>query len=211
MAEERTYGVSVAEMKVIAKSIKGKQALACVLYETGNMDAMYLAGMVANGAQLTREQLRKWAEIAVGLQMVSEYTVPWLAIENPHARALALEWIKSKDEHIAATGWCTYTGLLATQPDDALDLAEIESLLNRIVTGIGSAKNRVKLAMNAFVIAVGNYVKPMLKHAKAAARQIGVVKVDMGDTACKVPLATECIEKAEAAGRVGKKRKTMRC
>ena len=32
-----------------------------------------------------------------------------------------------------------------------------------------------------------------------------------GDTACKVPLALEYIEKMEKAGRVGKKRKTTRC
>jgi hypothetical protein len=62
-----------------------------------------------------------------------------------------------------------------------------------------------------FVISVGGYVKPLLKQAKAAARQIGTVSVDMGDTACKVPLATAYIEKMEAAGRIGKKRKTMRC
>jgi hypothetical protein len=35
--------------------------------------------------------------------------------------------------------------------------------------------------------------------------------VDVGDTACTVPLATAYIEKIEAAGRVGQKRKTIRC
>jgi len=35
--------------------------------------------------------------------------------------------------------------------------------------------------------------------------------VDVGETACKVPLAIAYIEKTEAAGRIGKKRKTMRC
>jgi hypothetical protein len=65
--------------------------------------------------------------------------------------------------------------------------------------------------MNGFVIAVGTYVKPLLKEAKAAARQIGEVSVDVGETACNVPLATAYIEKSEAAGSVGKKRKTIRC
>jgi len=37
------------------------------------------------------------------------------------------------------------------------------------------------------------------------------VSVEMGETACKVPLATEYIAKIEAAGKLGKKRKTMRC
>ncbi|MBI3465809.1 MAG: hypothetical protein HY000_22560 [Planctomycetes bacterium] len=65
--------------------------------------------------------------------------------------------------------------------------------------------------MNSFVIAVGSYVKPLLNEAKAAAKKIGMVSVDMGDTACKVPLATEYIEKVVKAGRVGRKRKTIKC
>ena len=47
--------------------------------------------------------------------------------------------------------------------------------------------------------------------AKLAAKTIGTVKVDLGDTACRVPKATEYVEKIEAAGRTGKKRTTMRC
>jgi hypothetical protein len=65
--------------------------------------------------------------------------------------------------------------------------------------------------MNGFVIAVGSYVAPLPKQAKSAAKTIGVVSVEMGDTVCKVPLASACIDKIEAAGRVGKKRATIRC
>jgi 3-methyladenine DNA glycosylase AlkD len=211
MTTDNMFGVSVADLKVIAKTIKGQQALACELYETGNMDAMYLAGMVADGFQMTPKQLNEWAEGAANLQMVAEYTVPWVTVENPHGRDLAMQWIKSKKEHVASSGWCTYSGLVGTKPDDALDLAEIESLLGTIVKGIKSAQNRVRHTMNGFVIAVGSYVKPLSKQAKATARQIGVVSVDVGDTACNMPLATAYIEKIEAAGRAGQKRKTIRC
>ncbi len=65
--------------------------------------------------------------------------------------------------------------------------------------------------MNGFVIAVAAHVAPVLKQAKATAKKLGKVEVDMGETACKVPLALEYIEKMENAGRVGKKRKTARC
>jgi hypothetical protein len=65
--------------------------------------------------------------------------------------------------------------------------------------------------MNGFVIAAGTYVKPLLKQAKAAAQQIGAVSVDMGDTACNIPLAAAYIEKNESAGRVRQKKKTIRC
>src|SRR5271168_2141108 len=90
MATDNMYGVSVADLKVIAKTIKGQQALACELYATGNMDAMYLAGMVADGSQMSAKQLHAWAEGAAGLQMSSEYTVAWVAVENAEGRELAM-------------------------------------------------------------------------------------------------------------------------
>ena len=211
MATKRMFGVSIADLKVIAKTIKGQQDLACELYDTGNLDAMYLAGLVADGSQMTKKQLNAWAEGAVNLQMISEYVVPWVTVENPDARDLAMQWIKSKKEHVASSGWCSYAGLVATKTDEALDLAEIEGLLGIVVKGIDGAQNRVRYTMNGFVIAVGTYVKPLLKQAKASARQIGAVSVDVGDTACNVRLAITYIEKIEASGRVGQKRRTIRC
>jgi 3-methyladenine DNA glycosylase AlkD len=209
MVTDKMFGVSVADLKAIAKKIKGRQALACELFATGNVDAMYLAGMIADGSQMSRKQLNEWAESASPLRMIAEYTVPWVAVENAEARELAMEWIKSKKA--GASGWCTYSGMLATKPDEELDLQEIEKLLGTLAADINSAQDRERSAMNAFVIAVGAYVRPLLKKAKATARQIGEVSVDVGDTSCKVPLASAYIEKIENAGRVGKKRKTIRC
>ncbi|HEY2546097.1 MAG TPA: DNA alkylation repair protein, partial [Candidatus Acidoferrum sp.] len=175
MATDNMFGVSTADLKLIAKTIRGEQSLACELYETANFDAMYLAGMVADGSKMTKQQLNDWAERAANLQMIAEYTVPWLTVENPDGRALATQWIKSKKEHVASAGWCTYSGLLATKSDDSLDLAEIEKLLGVVVKEIKGAQNRVRYTMNGFVIAVGGYVKPLSKQAKATARQIGTV------------------------------------
>jgi 3-methyladenine DNA glycosylase AlkD len=207
---DHTLGVSSADMKLIAKTIKKQQTLACELYDTGIFEARYLAGMVADGAQLTTKQLQKWADAAADMPMVSEFTIPWVALENPAARALALEWIASKKEHVASAGWATYNGLLITTPDDALDLPEIEALLKSIPTKITTAPNRVKSKMNSFVICVGTYVAPLYKQALATAKQLGAVAVDVGDTDCEVPLATERIAKNLASGRTAK-RKTIRC
>ena len=204
------YGVKVADLKVIAKQIKGNQQLACQLYESHNPDAQYLAGMVADGAQMTTNQLQAWATNA-SWSMVAEYSVPGVACENSATRSLAIKWIKSKQESIASSGWCTYAGLVAILPDKELDTKEIKSLLDQIIENIDSAPNRVRYTMNGFVIAVGCYVKPLLKQAKATAKAIGTVSVEMGETACKVPLAVETIKKVETAGRLGKKRKTIKC
>jgi 3-methyladenine DNA glycosylase AlkD len=211
MATKNMFGVSMADLKVIAKTIKKQQTLALELYETGNSDAMYLAGLVADGSRMTKKQLIAWAEGAANLQMISEYTVPWVTVENPEGRDLAMQWIKSKKEHFATSGWCTYSGFLAIKPDAELNLLEIESLLATIVKEINGTQNRVRYTMNNFVIAVGTYVKPLVKQAKASARQMGTVSVDLGDTACSIRPAIPQIEKIESSGRIGQKRKTIRC
>ena len=204
------YGVSVADMKVIAKKIKHQQDLACALYETGHSDAMYLAGMVADGSLMTKKLLNTWARDATW-SMISDYTVPRVATESKHARALAMQWIKSKRESIASSGWNTYSGLVAVTADEDLDLAEIKALLKQVERDIDSAHNRVRYTMNGFIIAVGSFVLPLSRQAKATAKRLGKVEVDMGETSCKVPLAIEYIEKVEKKGRAGKKRKTIKC
>lgn len=209
-APDSMFGVKIGDLKTIAKKIKGQQTLACELYDTGDIDAMYLAGIVADGSQMTKRQLQSWVK-AANWHMLSEYTVPGVATESPHARDLALKWIDSKTESIACSGWCTYAGILAVTPDDELDVNEIKELMDRVVSQIHTAPNRVRYPMNGFVIAAGSYVKPLLKQARTAAKKIGKVSIDMGDTACKVPDALVYVEKIEAAGRIGKKRKTIKC
>ena len=210
-AGDNIFGVKAADLKAIAKKIKGKQELACELYETGNYDAKYLAGLVADGKQMSKKQLDDWAKSA-GWLWISEYAVPWVASESPHGRDMAMKWIESKKkESVASCGWSTYASLVAITPDEELDLAEIKELLKRVEKEIDSSANRVRYTMNGFVIAVAAYVTPVMKQAKATAKKLGKVEVDMGETACKVPLALEYIEKMEKAGRTGKKRKTTRC
>ena len=208
---DATLGVKTADMKTVAKSMRKQQALACELYETGIFEAMYLAGMVADGSQLTRAQLEGFAEQAAGRPMIYEYTIPWLTVENAHGRELALKWIQSGKEHIAAAGWCTLSGLVAITPDEKLDVREIERVLESIPGRIKKAPNRARAAMNSFVIAVGTYVTPLLKKAIAVAEKLGDVDVDVGETECEIPNARDRIQKAQGSGRAGVKRKTIRC
>jgi 3-methyladenine DNA glycosylase AlkD len=211
MPADKVFGVSVAEMKLIAKKIKGDQTLAMELFATGNMDAMYLAGMVAKGSLMSKAELQAWAKGAVTMPMIADYTVPWVTVENAAGRELAMKWIEGKDDGLRAVGWAVYSGLLAVTPDEALDLKEIEGLLAKVVKEVHSAENRVRKSMNSFAICVGTYVAPLLTAAKTAAKKMGNVSVDVGDTACKVPVAMEYIAKVEGMGRVGLKRKTLRC
>ena len=209
-AREPFYGVKVEDLKKIQKRVKRDHALALALYDTGIADAQYLAGLIADPPQMTRAQLQKWAKTA-SWGMVGEYTVPWVTSESRFGAELARTWIDSKKEDIATSGWSTWSSLVSITPDEELDLDELVGLLDRVRKEIHAAPNRVRYVMNGFVIAVGCYVPELTAKAKAVAKAIGPVEVDMGDTACQVPAALEYIAKVEKAGRVGKKRATAQC
>ena len=92
-----------------------------------------------------------------------------------------------------------------------MDLKGVEKLLDRVAKTIHDQPNRVRYSMNRFVIEVGSYVSALTAKALETADHIGLVKVEMGGTVCKVPGAREYIEKAQLGGKLGKKRKTAKC
>ena len=204
------FGVKVQDLKTIQKKVKKDQTLAMELYNTGNSDAMYLAGLIADGNKMTKTDLQQWAERATW-SMISDFTVPWVTAESKHGVDLALKWIDSNKENIASAGWATLLSIASIKPDEELDIKLYEKLLARVEREIHNAPNQVRYTMNRFVIAVGIYIESLTARAKEAGKKIGKVTVNMGDTACKVPGAIEYIDKAIKANKVGKKRKDARC
>ncbi len=209
-AREPLYGVKVQDLKKILKKTKKNHELSLELYATGNSDAMYLAGLMADETKITKAQLEEWLSNAYW-SYLSEYTVPWVAAETDYGFELGLKWIESDIETTAAAGWYTLAYYAAVNTDDKLDIKKYTDLLNRVEKEIHSAQNREKYAMNGFVISIGSYIKSLTEKAKKVGAAIGKVEVDVNGTACKVPLATVYIDKVMARGKIGVKRKTARC
>jgi 3-methyladenine DNA glycosylase AlkD len=208
-AREPVWGVSVAELKTIQKRVKVDHQLALDLFDSGVFDAMYLAGLIADDARMTRKDLQRWVRSARG--MIAEYTVPWVASGSPHGRELALEWIEDDEPAIACAGWATLGSLVGITDDGELDLAELKRLLARVQKTIHRAPNRVRYVMNGFLCSVACHVKPLSATALAAEKAIGPVQVDMGGTACKLPSAADYVAKLRQRGRLGMKRKSAKC
>lgn len=208
--QEPYFGVKIEELKKFQKKIKKDYQLALDLFNTGIGDAMYLAGLIADEQKMTIKDLQHWVKHSKN-PMICEYTVPWVAAEGKHGWELALQWIDSKKEDIATSGWATLSGLAAVKPDEELNLKEFKKLMQRVERTMHKQPDRIRYVMNGFIIAVGSYIKELSDFAKDTARKIGVVHVDMGDTSCKVPFAPEYIEKAIKRGTLNKKRKTIRC
>lgn len=207
---EPCFGVKIGDLKPLVKRIKRDYQLALDLYDSGNYDAMYLAGLIADDASMTRKVLQRWVDKAEGGALAGT-TVPTVAAQGRFGWELALKWIESPKHHVASAGWATLSCLVALKPDDELELAKLKQLIARVQKTIHRAPDAVRYAMNGFVISVGCYVIPLTKLALAAGARIGPVTADLGNNQCQIPYAPDYIRKVEQRGTIGKKRKTVKC
>lgn len=203
-------GVKIGDMRPIQKKIKKNHALSMELYRTGITDAMYLAGLIADEKKISKQELQEWLRTATWY-MLCESTVAWVAAESPYGWELGLEWIESDEEMVQVAGWSTLSSVMSILPDEQLDIAKIDALLDRVEATIQQSANRTRYVMNSFVIAAGGFVPIFTDKAITIGERVGKVYVDLGDTACKVPSAPDYLRKMVNMGVIGKKKKMARC
>ncbi len=208
--QEPCYGVKISDLQKIVKRIKKDYQLALDLYNTGVYDAMYLAGLIADDAKMTKKDLKHWVAKAY-CRPLCGWTVAWVAAGSPHGWGLALEWIDSKKPLSAVAGWATLSSIVGITDDANLDLVVLKKLLQRVQKSIHSEPDDVRYHMNSFVIAVGSSVAPLTETAVQVGEKIGPVTADLGDNDCKVPYSPDYIEKVRNRGTIGKKRKSAKC
>lgn len=209
-APDNFFGVKVGDLKPIEKKEKHNHELALELYDTGNSDAQYLAGLIANPKEFSKSDFEKWAKNA-GWYMVSEYAVAWNLAESPLCMEICSDWIQSDDEKLQECAWAAMAAHLGIVPDDQIDKDFHASLIDFVEKNIHSAANRVRYCMNGYIIALGGSVAELTERCKKAGDVIGKVEVYMGKTSCKVPEIKSYIVKMEEKGRIGKKKKTAKC
>jgi 3-methyladenine DNA glycosylase AlkD len=205
---EDGFGCKIEDMKKIQKKIKKDYELSLELYDSGISDVQYFAGLIADENKMTKKDLQHWADTA-SWYMQSEYTVAWIAAESKYGWELALKWIDAKKVSLQVSGWSTMASLITIKPNEELDSKELKNLLKRVEKEIDKAHDRVKYAMNSFVIAAGGYIPELSAEALRVGKAIGKFTIDMGNTSCKVPYSPDYIQKMLDKG--VKKKKMARC
>ena len=190
-AKEPLFGVQFATLKDLWKKLRTNHELACALWDTGNFDARNLAVKLADPAQMTPSRLDAWARCN-DVPMCVSY-VAALASEGPHGLPRAEAWLRAADVPTRATGW-SLVGMLAMR-DEATPDAWFLARLAEIERTIATVPNAERGTMNGVLIAIGCRNAAMRKAVAAAAKRLGPVEVDHGDTACKTPDARAYIDK----------------
>jgi len=209
-AQEPVFGVATGAMKPIAKKIKINQALAEELYATGNYDAMYFAGVIADPKAMTEADYDRWMESAY-FYMLSDYVVAVTLSESDIAQEVADKWIASGDELKMSAGWSCYCWLLGNRKDHEFSESKIATMLETVKNTIRESPERTKSAMNNFVYTVGVSYLPLHEKAVETAEAIGPVEMKRPNKKNTFLHAYENIQKEIEKDRIGFKRKYVRC
>ncbi|KOP68087.1 DNA alkylation repair protein [Bacillus sp. FJAT-18019] len=209
-AHEPLFGVATGAMKPLAKQIKKNQPLAEQLYATGNYDAMYFAGVIADPQIMTEADFDRWIDGAY-FYMLSDYVVAVTLAEADIAQAVADQWIASGEEYRMSAGWSCYCWLLGNRKDTEFDTNKIASMLEQVKNTIHQSPDRTKSSMNNFIYTVGISFLPLHEKAVEIAKAVGPVEISRGEKKSSTLIAYDNIQKEVDKGRLGFKRKYVRC
>lgn len=208
-AREPLFGVATGAMKPMAKKIKINQPLAELLYATGNYDAMYLAGIIADPKAMTAADYNRWMDAAY-FYMLSDYVVAVTLAEADIAQDVADQWIASGEELRMSAGWSCYCWLLGSRPDREFPESKISAMLELVEKTIHESPDRTKSAMNNFMYTAAISYLPLHDKAVETAKAVGPVEMKR-DNKSKFLNASENIRKEVERGKLGFKRKYVRC
>ncbi|MDT8860820.1 DNA alkylation repair protein [Alkalihalobacillus sp. MEB130] len=209
-AEEPLFGVATGAMKPIAKKIKIDQSLAEELYATGNYDAMYFAGIIADPKAMTESDFDRWMDSAY-FYMLSDYVVAVTLAEADIAQEVADKWISSGEELKMSAGWSCYCWLLGNRKDHEFSESKISRMLESAKKSIHDSPERTKSSMNNFLYTVGVSYLPLHEEALETAKEVGIVEIKRDNKKSSFLNAYESIQKDIDRGRIGFKRKYVRC
>ncbi|WP_409271883.1 DNA alkylation repair protein [Neobacillus sp. SCS-31] len=209
-AHEPLFGVATGAMKPLKKKIKINQPLAEELYATGNYDAMYFAGVIADPKAMTEADYDRWMDGAY-FYMLSDFVVAVTLSESDIAQDVADKWISSGEDLRMSAGWSCYCWLLGNRPDVEFSENKISEMLDWVKNTIHDAPERTKISMNNFLYTVGLSYLPLHEKAVETAKELGIVEVKRDKKKSSFLNAYERIQKDVDKGRIGFKRKYVRC
>jgi 3-methyladenine DNA glycosylase AlkD len=139
------FGVSIYELRKLAKRLGTDHKLALALWATGKHEARILACFVDDPAAVTEPQMERWARDFDSWDLCDQATTS-LFDQTPHAWTKAAAWANRDEPWVKRGGFALMAGL-ASHDKAATDRAFIK-LLPLIERAASDDRNFVKKAVN---------------------------------------------------------------
>ncbi len=166
---ENAFGVSVYELRKVAKRLGTDHELALALWATGNHEARLLACFVDDPHAVTDEQTEAWARDFDSWDICDQATTSLFDLTK-HAWTKAAEWAKRDDEWVKRGGFALMAGL-AVHDRTAPDRAFLR-LLPLIGRAAADERNFVKKAVNWALRNIGKRNRALNTASIACAEKI---------------------------------------
>jgi hypothetical protein len=201
------YGVSIANLKSIAKKLKGRHDIGMRLLYSNNVDQIYLSQYVLDPTKLHKEDFEYVIASSNYYMILDNVVAPLIARNEALAFDLLYEYLDDINPRKRQVAYSLYGMILGSYNDTLIDYDHVMKTLEVVKKEIHNEQNRVRYSMNNFIIAAGASNLDITEYSKGIALEVGKVDVFMGKTSCKVPDALPYIKRIEAMGNIGKKRK----
>ena len=172
MAPEGRLGVSVPDMRAIAKRAGRDHALALALWDTGIAEARMVASMVGDPKQLTEAQMDAWVA-GFNSWDVCDQVCMNLFDKSPLAWKKVREWA-ARDEEFVKRAAFALIACLAWHDKNAAD-EQFIALLPVIKDGAEDNRNFVKKAVSWALRHIGKRNATLNRAALETAREIAQV------------------------------------
>jgi 3-methyladenine DNA glycosylase AlkD len=140
----RAYGVSIKNIRPIARAIKRDHALAQALWATGKHEARILAGFIADPDAMTRAECNAWVADVDSWDLCDQLSKTFE--RTPFRDELIADWIADEREFVRREGFSVLVA--RTVHDRQAPDSEFLPYLPLIEAYAGDERNFVKKAVN---------------------------------------------------------------
>jgi 3-methyladenine DNA glycosylase AlkD len=178
------FGVSLGDIRKLAKKIKTNHALALELWDTGNADAQFLAALLIQPATLSAAEMDRMVR-SITFSRVADWLISYVVRAHPGKESLRRTWMTADDRWAARAGWDLTAERVAKSPDGL----DVPALLDRIEAEMAGAKPEVQWTMNNTLAAIGIHFPKHRKRAIAIGEKLGIYRDYPVSKGCTSPFA----------------------
>jgi 3-methyladenine DNA glycosylase AlkD len=183
-AGDNQFGVSLGDIRAVAKKTGTDHPLALSLWETGNVDAQFLATLLIQPKKLSAKEMDRMVR-SVAFVRVADWLNAYVVRQHPDKEALRRDWMSADDRWAARAGWDLTAERVAKNPD-GLDLP---ALMARIESEMADADPEVQWTMNNTLAAMGIHFPKHRKRAIAIGEALGIYRDYPVSKGCTSPFA----------------------
>ncbi len=183
-AGDNQFGVRLGDLRNVAKKIKTDHDLALALWETGNLDARFLATLIIKPQDLSSQEMDRMVR-SLDFDWLADWLNSHVVKHHPDKEALRQKWMTDAQPMAARAGWSLTTERIEKSPD-GLDLA---ALLDRIENEMGSTAPEAQWTMNFALAQIGIHFPEHRARAVAIGEKLGVYRDYPVSKGCTSPFA----------------------